>query len=141
MSAAWGRADFEHSLVQVCFSPIVLKKSILIEFSGPLVRLRATMWGTSISAKATIDELTRRPLLFITPLSGHSDMAGLAVGSTQSRLTPKRTVDPSAILTARASFRSCSRFPICLHSQTGAGLFRPLSEGKQRASDAWRLSY
>src|ERR1700723_56552 len=25
---------------------------------------------------------------------------------------PKRTVDPSAIRTARASFRSCSRFPI-----------------------------
>jgi hypothetical protein len=26
---------------------------------------------------------------------------------------PKRTVNPSAIRTARASFRSCSRFPIC----------------------------
>jgi hypothetical protein len=39
MSAGWGRADIEHSLVQACFSPIVLKKSILIEFSGPLVRL------------------------------------------------------------------------------------------------------
>jgi hypothetical protein len=50
---------------------------------------------------------------------------------------PKRTVDPSAILTARASFRSCSRFPICLNSQTGAGLFAPIRRQKQRASDAW----
>jgi hypothetical protein len=40
-------------------------------------------------------------------------------------MDPKRTVDPSAILTARVSFRSCPRFPICLHSQTGAGLFAP----------------
>ena len=40
-----------------------------------------------------------------------------------------------------ASFKSCSRFPICLHRQTGAGLFRPQSDGKQGASDAWRLSY
>jgi hypothetical protein len=36
-----------------------------------------------------------------------------------------------------ASFKSCSRFPICLHRQTGAGLFRPQSDGKQGASDAW----
>src|SRR3979409_2631507 len=38
MSAGWGRTNIEHSLVQVCFSPIVLKSPFLIEFSGPLVR-------------------------------------------------------------------------------------------------------
>jgi hypothetical protein len=52
-----------------------------------------------------------------------------------------RTLNPSAIITARASFRSCSKFPICLHRQAGAGLFRPLSDGKQRDADAWRLFY
>jgi hypothetical protein len=56
-------------------------------------------------------------------------------------IDPERTLNPSAIITARASFRSCSKFPICLHRQAGAGLFRPLSDGKQRASDAWRLFY
>ena len=81
-----GKADIEHSLVQVCFSPIMLKKSILIEFSGPLVRLtRYDVGGTSISAKATIDELTRRPLLLnYFRFRGIADMAGLAAGSTQS---------------------------------------------------------
>jgi hypothetical protein len=39
-------------------------------------------------------------------------------------IDPERTLDPGAMLTAPALFRSCSRFPICLHRQTGAGLFR-----------------
>jgi hypothetical protein len=52
-----GRADIEHSLVQVCFSPIVLIKQL--NSQGALVRLtRYDVGGTSISAKATIDELT-----------------------------------------------------------------------------------
>jgi hypothetical protein len=64
-------------------------KAILIEFSGALVRLtRYDVGGTSISAKATIDELTRRPLLLnYFRFRGIADMAGLAAGSTQSRLT------------------------------------------------------
>ena len=83
---------------------------------------RYDVGGTSISAKATIDELTRRPLLLNYFRFRVPDMAGLAAGSTQSRLNPKRTVDPSAILTARAGV---VLDPICLHSQTGAGLFAP----------------
>jgi hypothetical protein len=60
-------------------------KAILIEFSGALVRLtRYDVGGTSISAKATIDELTRRPLLLnCFRFRGIADMAGLPAGSTQ----------------------------------------------------------
>ena len=34
------------------------------------------------------------------------------------------------LVTLPASFRSCPRFPICLHRQTGAGLSRLLSDGR-----------
>jgi hypothetical protein len=38
-------------------------------------------------------------------------------GTVAGKIFEPRPVSP-------ASFRSCSRFPICLHRQTGAGLFR-----------------
>jgi hypothetical protein len=39
---------------------------------------------------------------------------------------------------ARAPFRSCCRFLICLHRQTGAGI-APYPTTETKASDAWRL--
>jgi hypothetical protein len=47
-------------------------------------------------------------------------------------LTLNRHWTPAQSFTARASFRSCSRFPICLHRQTGAGLSRLLSDGRNK---------
>jgi len=44
----------------------------------------------------------------------------------------ERTLDPTAILTARASFRSCSKFPICLHRQARVlACFAPYPTGNK----------
>jgi hypothetical protein len=61
----------------------------------------------------------------LLPPSRHSGHGRICCWLDRVAIDPELTLDPNAILTARASFRSCSRFPIRLHSRTGAGLFAP----------------
>src|SRR5258706_14010181 len=98
------------------------------------------MWGTSISAKATIDELTRRPLLFITPLSGHSGR-----GRTCCWLDPV-AIDPgqwTPVQSSLPAYRSgvVLDFRSVYIARRGLACSPPIRRQKQRASDAGRLSY